>query len=667
MPPRGPDSVDPATRLGTVLSDRYRLDDLLGEGAMGSVYLAEHVLMRKRVAVKILHRELTSVPEAVARFEREAMASANIDHENVAGATDFGKLPNGAVFLVLEYVEGRNLRDEIARGRFEVRRALHIARQIASALAAAHAMDIVHRDLKPENILLLDKGGDSDFVKILDFGIAKAPAEGAQAGPKPITRVGLVVGTPEYMAPEQALGEIVDGRADLYALGVMLFEMLAGARPYESRLAVDVLGQQLSGPVPRLVDRAPGLVVPPLVEQVVMTSLAPKKEERYASADAVVSAIDAAAQDSFGGLPLAAPVSSPESALPPVSMPSDVAGASGTLPGVGVAGAPPPSGPVGSLPGAGPTLGGVPGMHGPLGPGFDRVLESVRESYRQFDERRRGWPRPLSDLPTPALLGGLAFVVLLVVVLIGVAIGGGGSEEGEAKPLASSAPSAAGPIVAPVAASAEPAGRAPAEELAKAAEQGADALRDLAERYPTDPRPHVERAKILRGEKKYEAAVKAIASALKVDARASELPEVATTLFTTAQKGATRDATFELLSGSMGAKGADIIYDLATQDGIKPALRRRAERWLASDEFDKQSSPALHILVSLRAAKTCRQRHALLLRAKNVGEWRTLDYLKKLQKKTGCGPGGAEDCHPCLRDDDRLEAAITAIDARQSR
>src|SRR5689334_4685521 len=156
-------------RVGTVLAGRYRIDALVDQGAMGRVYAAEHVLMKKRVAIKVLHSELTSVPEFVARFEREAMAAANIGSEHVVAATDFGKLDDGSVFLVLEYVEGKNLRDEISEGPIPLVRALHIARQIAYGLSSAHALDIVHRDLKPENVMLIDKGGDPDFVKVLDF------------------------------------------------------------------------------------------------------------------------------------------------------------------------------------------------------------------------------------------------------------------------------------------------------------------------------------------------------------------------------------------------------------------------------------------------------------------------------------------------------------------
>src|SRR5215831_6134561 len=180
MTASGVDSPTPAktgaaSLVGRVLSERYRIESVLGEGGMGAVYLAEHVLMRKRLAVKVLHPEMTRMPEMVARFEREAMAAAHIEHPNVAAATDFGKLEDGAFFLVLEYVEGTSLRDLIAEGPIGTERALHIAYQMASALARAHSLGIVHRDLKPENVMLVEREGDPNFVKVLDFGIAKVP------------------------------------------------------------------------------------------------------------------------------------------------------------------------------------------------------------------------------------------------------------------------------------------------------------------------------------------------------------------------------------------------------------------------------------------------------------------------------------------------------------
>src|SRR5262245_48337632 len=173
-----PASSGAASLVGQVLSERYRIESVLGEGGMGAVYMAQHVLMRKRLAVKVLHPEMTRMPEMVARFEREAMAAAHIEHPNVAAATDFGKLDDGAFFLVLEYVEGTSLRDLIANGPLGTERSLHITYQMASALSRAHALGIVHRDLKPENVMLVERDGDPNFVKVLDFGIAKVPIEG---------------------------------------------------------------------------------------------------------------------------------------------------------------------------------------------------------------------------------------------------------------------------------------------------------------------------------------------------------------------------------------------------------------------------------------------------------------------------------------------------------
>jgi serine/threonine-protein kinase len=258
---------------GTLLSERYRILRLLGEGSSGRVYAAEHVLLKKKLALKILHHELTNVPSLVARFEREALASAHLEHPNIAAALDFGKLDDGSLFLALEYVEGRLLRDEIGAGPLHLARALKIARQIASALVRAQELGIVHRDLKPENVMLLEKDEESDFVKVLDFGIARVPMSGALAAAQPITRVGAVFGTPEYMAPEQALGQPADGRADLYALGVMLFEMIAGVRPYDARDSAGILAQQIAAPPPAISARAPGLQVPAPIEQLVQRLL----------------------------------------------------------------------------------------------------------------------------------------------------------------------------------------------------------------------------------------------------------------------------------------------------------------------------------------------------------------------------------------------------------
>ncbi|HEY6079287.1 MAG TPA: serine/threonine-protein kinase, partial [Polyangiaceae bacterium] len=198
----GNDSEPGQSLVGTVLAGRYRIESLLGSGGMGSVYRAEHVLMRKACAVKVLHREMTQVKEVVARFEREAVAAARIEHPNVATATDFGQLENGSFYLVLEFIEGKSLSRLIAEeGALPEQRALAIVRQIADALGAAHGAGLVHRDLKPDNVHVMVSKDGGELIKVLDFGLAKV------MGGSRRTREGVVFGTPHYMSPEQAAGE----------------------------------------------------------------------------------------------------------------------------------------------------------------------------------------------------------------------------------------------------------------------------------------------------------------------------------------------------------------------------------------------------------------------------------------------------------------------------
>ncbi len=287
-----------------LLAGRYRLGKALGEGGMGQVYRAEHVLMKKQVAIKVLRRELSADDEIVARFHREARAAAALDHPNVCQATDFGRNDEGAFFLVMEHLDGQTLQQLLEkRGRLPVERALHITGQIASALEVAHAQGIVHRDLKPENVMLVDRHGDPDTVKIMDFGIARLVAttgdgddDGAD-GPTRLTRAGMVYGTPHYMSPEQVAGENVDNRTDLYALGVVLFEMLAGAPPYDGGGIARVMGQHITSPIPSVRSRCPEASIPAEIDALVTDLLAKDREDRPPTAGALLSRLESLDND----------------------------------------------------------------------------------------------------------------------------------------------------------------------------------------------------------------------------------------------------------------------------------------------------------------------------------------------------------------------------------
>jgi serine/threonine-protein kinase len=678
-PPASPASARTAAsdpRIGTTIAERYYIHALLGEGGMGKVYSGEHVLMHKRVAVKVLHKELTTVRDVVQRFEREAMAAANIDHPNVAAATDFGHLQDGSVFLVLEFVQGISLRSDIADGPLDVVRALHIARQIASGLAAAHARGIVHRDLKPENVMLVEKAGDADFVKVLDFGIAKVPIQeiterGGMLAGQIITKVGMIFGTPEYMAPEQALGQEVDGRADQYALGVMLFEMLAGRRPYQCGSQVGLLGQQLKGPTPLVSQAMQSTVAPDGLDELVCKMLATDRDQRFADTLEVVSGIEALLFDLQPNLIIRG--SRPDASAAPVSV---------------------REGPISSR---------VQG-------GFTQRPEepaptSTAPLARAFAER---WRRPIRGLRGQlvlALVGGLA------VGIVGVSIGllatarkptrnagaaamepsaSAASAAREVEPAASAAANAAvrasaaaasaasasalsgaAAINAAVqlagASSAHPFERAPTVELALARASGPLAMNALALKYPADASVIVELAKVQFAKGEFAASAGNVARALVVDPAMIDNAEVASLLWKAVQKRECGDSVFKLLEGPMGPRGSDILYDLATTPDMRRDIRARASQYFASGRYQPTSSPALKALIGLKAAATCEERKRLLEQAATLGDERYLPVLETLRQKNGCGPAHRDDCNACLRGTNVLERALDAIRARAQR
>lgn len=264
---------------GSVIADRYLVLEKLGEGGMGEVYLAEHVRMKRKVAVKVMRAWLASDPAAIGRFHREAENASQISHPNVAQVYDFGEAAQGIVYLAMEYVAGESLRLVLEReGSLDPVRAADIASQIADALAAAHSLGILHRDLKPDNVMLGRSRVGTDVVKLLDFGIARVMGRETQA----FTSTGMVIGTPDWMSPEQLSGDTLDERSDLYALGLIAFRMLTGAHAFPGGNSQEVLLAKMTRPPLRLAEVRPDVSWPDALQATLDRALASDPGARYA-------------------------------------------------------------------------------------------------------------------------------------------------------------------------------------------------------------------------------------------------------------------------------------------------------------------------------------------------------------------------------------------------
>ena len=314
------DPDNPVSLVDTIIDERYRLTSLVGRGGMGSVFLAEHVTIRRPVALKLLSPSLAAIPELARRFEREAAAIGRIDHPNCVTVSDFGRLEGGSLYLVMEYLDGRSLSDAIeAEGRISARRALHIARHVLRGLGHAHQAGVVHRDVKPDNVILVQQDGVPDFAKVLDFGIAHF-MDGERREPKDpgesddrLTQAGIAFGTPQYMSPEQAVGDPIDPRADLYSTTVMLFEMIAGRTPFVADEKLELLGMHATRPPPRLSETRPDLAITAELDRLVDVGLAKRPVDRFASAEQYIAAIEEVLHGRIDGdVPVAVPLDDTE-------------------------------------------------------------------------------------------------------------------------------------------------------------------------------------------------------------------------------------------------------------------------------------------------------------------------------------------------------------------
>lgn len=276
------DPADPDPMLGRLLDGRYRLIRKIGQGGMGAIYRAVHTGISRTCAVKLLTSLSTGNDDAIARFKREAKNSSRIDNVHAVTIHDFGQTEDGLLFLVMELIDGQPLSRLIADQRvLPVDRVVHITSQIAEALAAAHALGIVHRDLKPDNVMITRRGADADFVKVLDFGIAKTVAD---EGADNLTKTGFVLGTPVYMSPEQLMGENLDGRSDIYSLAIIAYEMLSGRLPFEGENPQAVMMKRVMSEPIRLGAAAPS--VSDSVERAVMDGLQRDRDSRTSEVQA---------------------------------------------------------------------------------------------------------------------------------------------------------------------------------------------------------------------------------------------------------------------------------------------------------------------------------------------------------------------------------------------
>ncbi|MFO0757443.1 MAG: serine/threonine-protein kinase [Byssovorax sp.] len=631
-------------RLGTIVSDRYRLTEVLAMGGVGVVYKGEHVHMRKKVAIKLLHPDAESAPDLVARFQREAVAGAHIQHPNVAAATDFGELPDESFFLVLEYVRGTTLREIIARGPLGARRSVHIAKQIAAALAATHAIGIVHRDVTPRNIMVVE--GERDLVKLIDFGLAKLDATGLAKADAihhsdhdiRITGTGAVFGTIAYLAPEVVRGmDLIDARFDLYALGIVMYEMLSGKHPFSTTDAVELFKHHAGTRPPPIAERAPGVVVPPALEAIVMRLLEKAPEARYPSAEALIAALET---DLEGALTPSTPppvttgegeaarpsLAPPRPSVPPpprlsapppapsaprwsTPPPAPAPAAASPLPGAIPRSIPPP--PIPSAP--------PPAMPAPIPSAPPPAIAAPRPMALSLGE-----PDPFArsrrrkNLMAAAVLGAIALGAVGLLWASHADLDASASSGADSASPSSTAPSsAAAPVIAAPTAIAT---------AAPTAAQVADGPPDQASRDLFRTTVHAK--SYLPAVAPFRALVEHDRAAFRDPTIAAAARDLASVLAT--HPGPDTDFIYDALANRLGAEGVDVLYEITRLRGGSRAATRAGDM-LKRPEVLGRASPAVKVTYEYTNA-LCPQKLTLLDRAQKEGDYRTLMALEASAK-----------------------------------
>lgn len=646
--------------VGRIVAERYLVERLLGSGGMGAVYAAQHTQLKKLVALKILHGAMSSNEEVVARFEREAVAAGRLVHPGIVAATDFGRLEDGSFYLALEFVDGQSLAELLDDEKtLSPARAVGIAIQINDALCAAHGEDIVHRDMKPENVMLVRGEDGEDYVKVVDFGIAKIRLdEEHQEG---LTRAGLVFGTPEYMSPEQAMGNEADARSDLYGVGMLLYEMLAGSSPFREEDVTAMLTAQIKQPPPPLSED-----IPSEVRDVVMRLLSKDPDERPQSADELAEELFQIAEGLGWALP--SPRTSTGTRTDRRRQPSN-----------------PPRARQGSTP-------------------FRSKLGSTRtrSTPPASGPKKRSMLLPVLGLGVGVVIGAAAMLTNTEVVpteemrekaeridaeaqLIADASAGDRDAISELRRLTTSKQrelEEAG-LITVSEKRADHASSSDRNEEASVGEKGetpraagATEERPLVVSPQADERvaEQANRYMVLgRGYsviKHFSAAVEMYRLAVRLDPHLSQDTEL---LLDIRSAIAARDAVDDALDfalHALGSHGADLIFDVYLdhlgEAGMTPVVAR-AMRIAKSDELMEQATPELQIALRLQSAKYCAQYRDIIPDAAKYADERSLQKLKALQHTRGCGTDGKNDCFICLRRDDvPLDEAIVRSESHPS-
>lgn len=625
-------------RVGATIAGRYKVEGLLKEQEAGSVFLVQHLQMRRRYALRLIPTNTAKNAEAVARFEREATAAAPIEHANIAAASDFGRTEDGEFFVALEYLEGApRLRDVLNGKPLPTERVLHIALQITGVLEHLHESNVLYLELRPENIWLTARKSDSDFVKLVDPGVAR------------------IAGSPVPMTPEQATGEKPDGRADLFALGLLLYEMLSGKPPVDLASPTKLLKQLISGAIPPMRTQVKDLDVPVAVESIVTRLLQPLPADRYQSASEVRAALSAASAK--GGSAVQIPQVQ-QSAAPSPSAPAStpappaVAPAQSTPP---IAAAAPSA--------AASTVPDVPAPAAPIaeqaksGSGklvAQRAQELGQKAGEAIAPYRANLPPFLRKLPIWVLALILAIGLGLPLVVRSIVLSATSRETPSSGPAAPSTRA-----VLPTG------GQASEAQLQVGRAQGAAGLSKLLEQYPQDGRVHRALVTAHAAQNNALASIQALAQLVALDPGAVEDPSMQQAAATALGAPNSREAVVQVIESQMGTHGPDLLYDLANKSAQNRTKAVLYKQLVSRPAVRQHASPDTALAIELQLADGCDAKHDLMERAEQQGGPRVLAYLRYLTKpQPGCGPLGVLDCWMCMRQDNDLGDAVSAIEAR---